>query len=155
MGARLCRSSMDTALSIPKRADYSIETSTASEPNSQQDYAPPHPVDASNDSRDQVSDPSLPSHGDYSIIVPHRSFSRCTAACGSSCRPHLPRVSSGCLTPIEEEPPTRSDFGGRMVVAHAFSHNGRSRTRSGDSIDSSVSSFGSMKNYQRFVTSRS
>lgn len=154
MGARLCRSYMDTDLSIPKRADYSIETSTASEPNSQQDYAPPHPVDASNDSRDQVSDPSLP-NGDFSIVAPHRSFSRCTAACGSSCRPHLPRVSSGCLTPIEEEPPSRSDFGGRMVVAHSFSHNGRSRTRSGDSIDSSVSSFGSMKNYQRFVTSRS
>lgn len=154
MGARLCRSFVERGSSIPKRTDYSIDASTASEPSSQAEYAPPQSAEIANDPKIQSCATSCNPCSEYPLSTSHRSYNRCTTACGSSCRPHIPRVSSGCLTPIEEEPPPRSEFGGRMRGSHSIARQGRSRTRSSDSLESSVSSFGSMKNYQRFVKSR-
>ena len=158
MGARICCMNSHHSHTSLKRADYSIESSTASESSTLADNSEVicHAFTASG-VREGLSfsgsqaaigpsggAPMCSSHGRC-----HCSFTHCNM------KPHLPRVSSGGLTPIEEEPrPNHTQL--RHSSSYSTMRPGRSRTVSNDSFDScNSSSFGSMRNYQKFVLTRS
>ena len=157
MGARICCMNSNQSHTSLKRGDYSIE-STASELSTLADnnevICQTSPASGPRDGF-QFSRPTAavgPTGGNLkcsSFGRCHCSFTHCNM------KPHLPRVSSGGLTPIEEEPhPNNSQH--RLTSAHSTMRPGRSRTVSNDSFEScNSSSFGSMRNYQKFVLTRS
>jgi hypothetical protein len=139
MGARICGMAHYSSGSFFKRRDNSIETSTASEMSS---HSENHDAMVSG-IRDAITSSASASN-------PHGYPSHCSL----QWKPHLPRVGSGGLTPIQEEPKV-------VCREHRANSNiscnrqARPRTISSDSFDSCVSSsFGSMRNYQRFVLAR-
>ena len=144
----LCPKSPQTSL---KRAEYSLESSTASEMSTHGDCSESSSYTTSSNSFQpnsvtysislsssiRCSQAKCASHGKLNC-----SFTHCSIKCT------LPRVGSGGLTPIEEEP-KHHEFHHRLSSTYASIRGVRSRTRSNDSFDSCASSsFGSMTNYQ-------
>ncbi len=135
MGACLCSISSRPSHSFIKRAEYSLDSSTASEYSTHGDPGNPRSV--------------APTAEDSSTASPENETSlKCNF---SMSRAYLTRgPSMGQLAPIEEEPKLKRinsrNAGGPCSVAR----------QGGDSFDSCASSsFGSMRNYQKFVLTRS
>jgi hypothetical protein len=155
MGARLCCCTSRQSQTPLKRSELSIDNSTASEPNSLPDEMTKHvrgdPVDSNLMTRSADSDACTRRY--QPSVRSHRTNVRNSIGC--QCRSHLPRVNSGGLTPIEEEPEKRRPSNHEVLGRPSTVKRERSRTRSSDSLESAVSSsFGSMRNYQRFVMNR-
>ena len=138
MGARLCCISSSSAGSFIKRTDYSLESSTASELSSHGETFDAGRLIPSTASRDIPSPPSVT--GD---ITPAKCKHSVTKG-------QVSKVCAGILTPIEEEPKLKRVKSRQTVGSCSLSRAG------GDSLDSCASSsFGSMRNYQKFVLTRS
>jgi len=157
MGASVCCLGLKSPQTSLKRAEYSLESSTASEMSTHGDYSESSSYTTSSNSFQpnsvtySISQSSIccsqancASHGKLNC-----SFTHCSIKCP------LPRVGSGGLTPIEEEP-KHHEVHHRLSSTYASIRGVRSRTRSNDSFESCASSsFGSMRNYQQFVLTRS